>query len=382
VTRHAGQPKRILFVSTVADLYGGERSLLDVVQHMSPAWQPRFVVPGPGRFEQALRERGYAVDELVIPPGIGRGELWELPAVLRLARLIRRTRADLVHLNLHFAWPVASAACLLAHVPLVIHVRNMLSGRRGRLERWLFQRAAAVICISEAVKQRLVESRLVSSARPARIRLIPDGRVLARYQTGDGRRVRRELGIPQDVPLVGMVARLEPMKGQDLFLRAAITVAERVPEARFLVVGDTMGGLHADYVRQLADLARHPALAGRVGFAGFRDDVPDVLAALDCFVHPSRRGAFVSVLIEAMAAGVPIVASDVDGIPECVGRTGAAELVAELDPGRFADAVCRVIVEGERAAAMRAMGRERARQLYDVGPLARMTEKVFAECLE
>ncbi|HEY8107030.1 MAG TPA: glycosyltransferase family 4 protein, partial [Gemmatimonadales bacterium] len=143
MTQPAGQPKRILFISTVADLYGGERSLLDVVDHMSPAWEPRFVVPGPGRFEQQLRERGYAVDECIVPRGMGRGELRELPAALRLARLIRRCRPDLVHLNLHFAWPVTSAACLLAGVPLVIHVRNIISGRRGRLERWLFQRAAA-----------------------------------------------------------------------------------------------------------------------------------------------------------------------------------------------------------------------------------------------
>ena len=381
MTQHTGQPKRILFVSTVADLYGGERSLLDVVHHMSPAWQPRFVVPGPGRFEQVLRERGYAVDEFAVPLGIGRGQLRELPTVLRFARLIQRSGADLVHLNLHFGWRVASAACLVARVPLVIHVRNMMSGRRGRLERWLFQRAAAVICISEAVKQRLLEVHRPPSGWPNRIRLIPDGRVLARYQTGDGRRVRRELGIPPEVPLVGMVARLEPMKGQDLFLQAAVIVAERLPEARFLLVGDTMGGLDADYVRQLGDLARHPVLAGRVILLGFRDDVADVLASLDCFVHPSRRGAFVSVLIEVMAAGVPIVASDVDGIPECVGRAGAAELVAELDPRAFADAVCRVLTEAERAAAMRAMGRDRACRLYDVGPLARRTEEVFAECL-
>ncbi|HEY8104460.1 MAG TPA: glycosyltransferase family 4 protein, partial [Gemmatimonadales bacterium] len=255
------------------------------------------------------------------------------------------------------------------------------SGRHGRLERWLFQRAAAVICISEAVKQCLVEGRLVSPAAPARVRLIPDARVVARYENGDGRRVRSELAIPPGVPLVGMIARLEPMKGQDLLLQAAVGVAEQVPEAHFLVVGDTMAGLHAEYVPQLEALARHPSLAGRVTFAGYRDDVADVLAALDCFVHPSRRGAFVSVLIEAMAAGVPIVASDVDGIPECVGRDGTAELVT-LDPSAIADAVCRVLTEPGRAEAMSAMGRDRARRLYDVGPLARMTEEVFAECLD
>jgi glycosyltransferase involved in cell wall biosynthesis len=381
VTQPAGQPKRILFISTVADLYGGERSLLDIVDHLSPAWEPRFVVPGPGRFEQLLRERGYAVDECIIPGGVGRGELRELPAVLRLARVIRRSRPDLVHLNLHFAWPVASAACLLARVPLVIHVRNIMSGRRGGLERWLFRRAAAVICISEAVKQRAVEMGLVSPVARARVRVIPDARVVARYESGDGGRVRNELGIPPGVPLVGMIARLEPMKGQDLLLQAAVGVAERVPEARFLVVGDTMAGLHGEYARQLEALARHPSLAGRVTFAGYREDVVDVLAALDCFVHPSRRGAFVSVLIEAMAAGVPIIASDVDGIPECVGRDGAAQLVT-LDPSAITDAVCRVLTDSGRAATMSALGKERARRLYDVGPLARMTEAVFAECLK
>ena len=379
--QQGGPPKRILFFNTEAELYGGERCLLEVVQRMSPGWVPRFVLPGPGRFERTLRERGYEVDEFAIPPGVVRSELRRLPVALRLARLIRRRRADLVHLNLHFAWPIVSPACLLARVPLVIHVRNMLSGHPGRLDRRLFQRAAAVICISEAVRQRVVDLELVRPGRPPRIELIPDGKVLAQYRGGDGGRIRRELGIPPGRPLVGIVARLEPMKGQDLFLQMAAIVVQKVPEARFLVVGDTMGRPQSDYLRQLEDLARQPALAGRVSFLGFRDDVVDVLAVLDCFVHPSRRGAFVSVLIEAMAAGVPIVASDVDGIPECVGREGAAELVGTLDAPSFAEATCRVLTDADRAASMQGLGRERAQRLFDIGPLARRTEQVFAECI-
>lgn len=376
-----GPPRRILFFNTEAELYGGERCLLEVVQRMGPGWEPRFVLPGPGRFGRILRERGYGVDEFAIPPGVLRNELRRVPVVLRLARLIRRRRADLVHLNLHFAWPIVSPACLVARVPLVIHVRNMLTGRPGRLDRRLFQRAAAVICISEAVRQRLVELELVRPGRPPRVELIPDGKGLAQYRGGDGGRIRRELGIPPGSPLVGIVARLEPMKGQDLFLQMAAIVAQRVPEARFLIVGDTMGREQGDYLRQLEDLSRQPALAGRVSFLGFREDVADVLAALDCFVHPSRRGAFVSVLIEAMAAGVPIVASDVDGIPECVGREGAAELVGTLDASGFAAATCRVLTDADRAASMRRLGRERAQRLFDIGPLARRTEEVFAACL-
>ncbi len=377
----AGPPKRILFFNTEAELYGGERCLLEVVQRLGPGWEPRFVLPGPGRFERTLRKSGYQIDEFAIPRGLLQSELRRLPTVLRLARLIRRRRADLVHLNLHFAWPIVSPACLLARVPLVIHVRNMLSGQPGRLDRRLFQRAAAVICISQAVRQRVADLGLVRPGRPPRVEVIPDGKVLTRYGHGDGERIRRELGVPRESPLVGIVARVEPMKGQDLFLRMAAVVAQRVPGARFLVAGDTMNRDQGEYLRQLEDLARQPPLAGRVSFLGFRDDVPDVLAALDCFVHPSRRGAFVSVLIEAMAAGVPIVASDVDGIPECVGREGAAELVGALDPEGFAAAACRVLTDSEHAARMRAAGQERARRLFDIGPLARRTEEVLAECV-
>ncbi len=377
----AGPPKRILFFNTEAELYGGERCLLEVVERMGPGWEPRFVLPRPGRFERELREHGYEVDRFAIPPGLVRSEFRRLPTVLRLARLIRRRRVDLVHLNLHFAWPIVSPACLVARVPLVIHVRNMLTGQPGRLDRRLFQRAAAVICISEAVRQRALDLGLLHPGRPPRVELIPDGRVLARYQHGDGERVRRELGVPRESLLVGIVARLEPMKGQDLFLRMAAVVARRVPDARFLVVGDTMNRQQGEYLRQLEELSREPPLAGRVSFLGFRDDVPDVLAALDCFVHPSRRGAFVSVLIEAMATGVPIVASDVDGIPECVGREGTAELVGTLDPESFAEATCRVLGDADHAARMRAAGRERARRLFDIAPLARRTEEVLADCV-
>jgi glycosyltransferase involved in cell wall biosynthesis len=98
---------------------------------------------------------------------------------------------------------------------------------------------------------------------------------------------------------------------------------------------------------------------------------------MDCFVHPSRRGAFVSVLIEAMATGLPIVASDVDGIPECVGRDGAAVLLPPDDPCAWADAVARILEDGSLARTMAERGRERARRLFDIGPLSRRTAEVL-----
>jgi glycosyltransferase involved in cell wall biosynthesis len=123
-------------------------------------------------------------------------------------------------------------------------------------------------------------------------------------------------------------------------------------------------------------------LQKHVIFAGYRDDMPDILAAMDCFVHPSRRGAFVSVLIEAMASGVPIVASDVDGIPECLGRDGAAVLLPPDDPLALADAVTRILADPNYARHLAGKGRERASRLFDIAPLARLTTNVLKTVYE
>ena len=128
--------------------------------------------------------------------------------------------------------------------------------------------------------------------------------------------------------------KLHPL--QQKFLEIAALVTNHIPSAHFLLVGNTARENDNKYLRKLKRRCEDPLLKPRVTFLGYRSDIPDILAALDCFVHPSRQGAFVSVLIEAMATGVPLVVSDVDGIPECVGRDGAAELIKNLRPADFA----------------------------------------------
>jgi glycosyltransferase involved in cell wall biosynthesis len=270
----------------------------------------------------------------------------------------------------------------MARVPLVIHIRNMISAPTpGRTYRYLFNRAARCICISEAVRDAVLGSGLSTGETAKRLRVIPDARDLSTLDRGDRERFRRELGVPPDTPLIGMVARFEPFKGQDIFLEAARLVAARRPDARFVLVGGLMRESDRDYAERLERLAKAPELTGRVTSLGYRKDVPDVLAGLDCFVHSSRRGAFVSVLIEAMAAGLPIVASDVDGIPECLGRDGAATLVSPLEPAAFADAILEILQDQRRTQSMRHAAKARASSLYDAGSLAQETQLVFAECI-
>jgi glycosyltransferase involved in cell wall biosynthesis len=374
--------KNILFVSTIGDLYGGERSLLEVVKQMSPAWRPRFVIPGPGRFMGALEDAGYSFDVLTLHHGTGlRAAIKKLQTIARLCGLFRRHEIDVVHLNLHYAAPLVALSCLLSRIPLVVHVRNIEERDRSMLYRHLFRRATAYVCISQAVFRKLLEKKLLSGRQAGNVWVIPDGRDTSLYEHGDGKRIRQELGIGDRTPLVGMVARIEPMKGQDIFLKMAALVASRIPEVHFLMAGDLMEGRHKSYMEDLIDLQNRLGLNGRVSIVGYREDIPDILAALDCFVHSSHHGAFVSVLIEVLAAGVPIVVSDVDGIPECVGREGAADLVSPIDPETFAGAVIRTLTDPARADRMSRLGRERAKRCFTIEQLARQTEEVFVGAL-
>jgi glycosyltransferase involved in cell wall biosynthesis len=366
-------------VSSVSALYGAERSLLEIVDVMSAAWRPFFVVPEKGRYSAALDDANHPYDVIPVPLGPQYSRRRWILRVLQIAWIIRRQRARLVHANLQWAVPLVAAASRISGVPFIAHLRNMISEPLDECERKYFSNAAAVICISHAVKNAACDAGILPPEKQDRIWIIPDGRNLSKYVGGKRAGIRAELGIRDDVALIGMIARIDSMKGQHLFLDAAALIAEQMQKVHFVLVGDLMGD-QRDYLERLRRRCDDVPLKNRVTFLGYRKDIPDILAALDCFVHPSSRGAFVSVLIEAMATGIPIVVSDLDGIPECVGRDGAAELVSTSEPHDWANAVAQIIRSPRRSARMVLAGRERAK-CYDAQRLAGETEKVFEHCL-
>lgn len=373
--RDSVDSKNVLFVSSVSDFYGAEKSLLEIVRRIGPQWRPHFVVPRSGRFADAIREVGFPVDQIGLEFA-GRDLRWfgKARILAQLIRFIRTRKISLVHLNLHFQAPLVSAACTVTGVPLIVHVRNMIEGPIGRRLRGV----DGIICISQAVHSSLlVEGRLSPRAFRDHLWIIPDGRDILSCGQGDGKKVRREFGIDDDVPLVGMAARMTPMKGQDIFLQMAALVLQQVPSVRFLLVGSPCLSGDAEWMAYLRQLHNDLGLNGRVLFTGYRHDMPDILAAIDCFVHPSKRGAFVSVLIEAMASGVPIVASEVDGIPECVGREGAGTLLREVSASTCAEAVIKILTDPAVAKKMAVAGRSRARARFDISQLAVETASAF-----
>ena len=347
---------------------GGELSLLGLLGGLDRGrWAPVVVVPEDGAVAGRARELGLPVHVIPLPslrrPG---------PAVARsvgaLRRLTAETRAGLIHANGSRAMVYAGLAGRLGGRPVVWHVR--IAERSGALDCALYALATAVIVISRAVARRF------AWARGEKIRLIHNGVDLARFSPRPpSRDLRIALGLPPSVPVAASVGRFIPLKGYADLIEAAALVEKVTPGVHWVLVGD--GELKGELLAQ----ARRLGLGSQVHFAGWRDDIPDVLALCDLFVFPTASEAFGRVLIEAMAAAKPVVATDVGGIPEIVldGETGL--LVPPRQPEPLAGAVLTLLNDAARAERLGAAGRRRAHADFSLARHAEAVQALYDQLL-
>ena len=267
---------------------------------------------------------------------------WPL-AVWRLRALVRSLDADVVHTNsLHslYGW----AAARLTARPHVWHAREIVvqSGAALRLERFLCRRfATKVVAVSYAVAAQL---------DPANVIVLDEHLDPAEFAPRNAGAFRDGVGIPDDVPVVGAIGRLDPLKGFDVLLDAHEQVLATQPDVRLLIVGTPVLG-QEEYGR---DLAARCAAADGVLLLDSRDDIPAVVADLDVLALPSiEPESYGLVLVEALASGVPVVATDHGGPPELVARAepGSGRLVAPGDAAELADAILALLPPRTSTAA-------------------------------
>jgi glycosyltransferase involved in cell wall biosynthesis len=344
---------------------------------------------GGNPFEESLRAAGVPVHALEAR------NLRDLSAFRRLRRLLAERRIDVVHAHLAYAsiWALLAAGRGGRTVPVVttLHVRppaaGLLSreGARRRLRVALSnRRAARVIAVSEAVRRAWVEEAGLDSARAE---VVHNGIDVGAFELSPGNResaraeLRRELGVAPGALLVLTVSVLRQGKGLEVLIDAAgrVSIGSPAPEVRVVVVGD---GPAAGALRE-----RAAAGEGRVLFTGFRSDVARLLAAADLFVLPTLDDAFPTVLLEAMAAGLPVIASDTGGVPEIVsarGRESTGEtgrLVPPGDRAALATAIAELLADAPRRLALGEAGRRRARERFSSDAWLDRLERVYAEAL-
>ncbi|HVL90647.1 MAG TPA: glycosyltransferase family 4 protein [Actinomycetota bacterium] len=297
-----------------------------------------------------------------------------------LVRLIKRERFSIVHTHTAKAGLIGRMAARRCHVPVVIHTfhafpfHDHMSRLRRRvylaIDRTARRSTHAFLAVAPQVARDAVENRL---APPGTVRVAPSSVELADIPRGRDRAFRDEIGIGEDVPLIGTVGRITFQKAPKDFVRAAAAVAAVRPDARFVMVGD--GPMEAE--------AR--AEAARLGidllFTGFRDDAHRIAAAFDVFVMPSLYEGLGRALTEALASGRPVVASAVNGVADLV-RPGATGLLSRPgDPAHVAECILWMLEHPSEARRMGIHGRNVVRSLFSQQRMCEILDRTYRSLL-
>lgn len=378
---------RVLFVNHTARVSGGELSLLGLLEAL-PADVEAAVACPPGALAERLDAAG--VERLPIQGTDGSlrlhprrtpralGEMAR--AAVDLDRAAPEYRPDVIHANSIRAGLIAVAAGTArrrlrgdsavpaARRPVVVHARDCLPpGPVSAVTLRALARADAVIANSEYTRRALGPAR-------ARARVVHNAIDLERFGSPglDRAAARARLGLHGDAPALAVIAQVTPWKGQDAAIRIVAGLRRTHPDLRLLLVGspkfDSPSTRH-DNASYLAGLRRQVAaagLGGAVSFLGERDDLPQILAALDLVLVPSWEEPFGRTVIEAMAAGVLVAATEVGGPAEILnhGRTGL--LLPPREPWRWVEEIGPLLNDAERRAQMTALARADAQRRFAI----------------
>lgn len=368
---------RILHLITRLPIGGAERLLVDVVRRLDPIRYESAVccIQARGELAAELERAGvpvFCLDRM-------QSKRFDWRAIADLARLLRRERISLVHSHLYHANLYGRLAASVAGVPAVATVHNVYTRRklhRRLLNKWLSRITVRVIAVSEDVRDDLVE---YDGIDPGRIVTIHNGIDLSRIETPMTRQEARErLGIPDAALAIGCVGRLEEQKGHRFLLDACAALKKDPGFAfplRMILAGD--GRLR----KELENHAIAVGVAPWTSFLGARHDIADILKALDIFAMPSLWEGLSVAMLEAMAAGLPIVISDVGGVSKALGNDEYGLKVPPGDATALATALRLLCQQPERRRALGVSARRRVAAEFDVGVMMARLSAVYDEAI-
>ena len=364
----AGGPLRILHVDSEIPWRGGERQVIELMRRQRAMGdEAHLAAPRSG----ALAERA-AAERFAVHPVSMRGT-WDVAAAFELSRLHRSLRPDVVHWHAARAHALGALASLLVPGPARILSRRVdFRVRRNPGSILLYALPIdSILAISRGVRDALVRSGVSAG----RIEIVPSGIDLVPFQAPfDRPAARKRLGIADGDLLVLQIAALAPHKSQTDLLRAAAIVREHRPDIRVWIAGE--GTLRGDLEAQHRALK----LGEAVRLLGFRNDTTDLLRSADLFVISSYLEGLGTSILDAMAAGLPVVATRVGGIPEIVEHQETGLLVPPRDPKALAEAILDLAGDQVRRAAFGARGRERASE-FSADATAERTREAYLRVL-
>jgi glycosyltransferase involved in cell wall biosynthesis len=358
------RPLRVLHVDTERGWRGGERQVVLLSRGLMALGDVNLVAARPGE-PLAARSTEAGVATLGLMPAFEA----DPRAAWALRRAIRRHGIDIVHAHTAHAVALAALATLGTGVPFVAARRVDFPLRRNAGTRWKYERAAAVIAVSQAV------AKVVSRAGLAtRVLVVPDGTDARRARTPASPDTLASLGVPRGAPLVVQVAQLVPHKDPLTFVAAVAAARERVPGLHALLVGS--GPLQA----AVECAIRERGLGDVLHLAGYRTDADQLLAAADVVSLSSREEGMGSVLLDALVFSRPVAATRAGGIPEIV-RDGETGLLTAVEDGEaLGVSIARLLTDRGLAGRMGSASRARAPE-FSLEAMAMRTREAYEAVL-
>lgn len=352
---------------------GSPKVLIDMIRGLDRSvFEPLFVANGEGPLNDELSRHGVEIFAHPVTP-IGMAHPIDgLRRVVRFARALKQWRVDLVHVN-DLGWNLdLIAAAALRRIPVIQHIHNASTINFKNFSRILTDR---FFIVSNA-QRKFVDG----------FDYIED-RVETLYNSVDvdkvacGKSIRSDLGIAADQTVIGTIAQIRHTKGIDILLDTASRCLEKRDDLVFLVIGPAGRG-HEDYAKEMRTRADGPEFSGRVRFLGSRSDIPDLLASMDVFFLPSRVEPFGIVVIEALAAGLPVVASHAGGISEIISEPEFGWLVEPNTVDSFVNTLHQVINLPDKGRSVGLCGRDSLEHRFSPEVIAAQLQSSYLDLLD
>ena len=367
----------ILYLHETSKFAGAEESLLNLAKFLDKGrFTPSFILPEEGLLKDKLEAIGVKV--FVVPMPKIRRVVGVIPAARRILSIARENNISLLHTNSIRTHFYGLHVARKLKLPIIWHQRNLLTRELLDPDRLFSSLADVIICNSCAVARRFLKKGTI----PDKVRVVYNGVDTERFSPAiSPDKFRREFGIGENELIVGIASRFDKRKGHEDFFKAAKEIIRVEKNVRFLVVGGAVFDNHEEREQYLRDRAKSLDFKDRVIFSGFRQDMPEVYAAIDIFVLPSLQEACARVLLEAMASGKPVIATSLGGNPEIVVDEVTGILVPAKDARALAQAMLRLIREPDTARQMGEAGRKRSQECFTIAENLVKIEFIYGELL-
>lgn len=365
---------RIVYLVLGKDVAGGEIVCLQLMRAARERGHTVcLLVPGDGSVKEIATKEGFEVIIFALE------RTFQFQKAIALAWFLRRWQADLVHTHTMLSGTVlARLGAILAGVPILCHAHLDHNFNRHRPIKWLQQitdNFTAHFCQIVAVSEDTRRALISSGNPPQRIVVIPNGiEIKATFLKADVSAFRSKFGIPPGTKIIGCVARLDPVKGQQDLLAAVQQISETQNKLSFVLMGSdiAMGGR---YEAELRSQAEKLGITQQIYFTGFQPNAADLISVFDVFVLPSYREGMPMSILEAMAAAKPVIATAVNGVPEVVLDDVTGLLVPPGAPKVLGRAILKLSRDDDARQKMGLAGRRRVKEHFN---LVELHKRIFA----